>query len=162
MSKTLFLVRHAEAAADVRPDIYRPLTSTGIFDAARMSKQLADVLQHVSYIITSNAERTQQTTRIFCEQLGLENGIIHIEPSLYESALMYYLNAITAIPAKVEVAMLVAHNPTISYFAEYLSNYDLGGMPTCGVVGIRFDLSSWAEISKRSGEYFLYKTPVHL
>jgi phosphohistidine phosphatase len=85
MKKTLFLVRHAQASSSVSPDIFRPLTPSGMIDAARMSRHLADKLTGIELILTSNSERTRMTTQVFCEQLKLDEGMIQEEASLYES-----------------------------------------------------------------------------
>jgi phosphohistidine phosphatase len=159
MKKTLFLVRHAQASSSVSPDIFRPLTPSGMIDAARMSRHLADKLAGIELILTSNSERTRMTTQVFCEQLKLDEAIIQEEASLYESTPKYYLDAINAIPENITSAMLVGHNPSISYFAEYLTHEDIGSMPTCAVVGMTFENLTWAEVSKRTGDMFIYDSP---
>ncbi|WP_044173300.1 SixA phosphatase family protein [Flectobacillus major] len=159
MKKTLFLVRHAKASEAVSPDIVRPLTSSGMIDSARMGKHLSAKLQGIDLIITSNAERTQMTTRVFCEQLGLPESIVKVEASLYESSPKYYLDAVNTLPETVSTVMLVGHNPSISYFAEYLTHEDIGTMPTCGVVGMTFENLTWAEVSKRTATMTFYDSP---
>jgi phosphohistidine phosphatase len=54
--------------------------------------------------------------------------------------------------------LLVGHNPLITYFAESLCNEDFGNIPTCGIVGIHFELDGWAKISVDTGEldFFIY------
>ena len=48
MTKTLYLVRHAQASESVSPDLYRPLVPNGMIDAARMGKHLASKMQGVA------------------------------------------------------------------------------------------------------------------
>ena len=69
MTKTLYLVRHAQASDSVSPDLIRPLVANGMIDAARMGRHLASKMQGIDLILTSHSERTQMTAQVFCEQL---------------------------------------------------------------------------------------------
>ncbi|MES2519462.1 MAG: histidine phosphatase family protein [Bacteroidota bacterium] len=159
MTKTLYLVRHAEASQSVSPDISRPLVSNGMIDAARMGRHLATKMQGIDVILTSSAERTQMTAQVFCEQLGIDNKKVIVMESLYESSPKHYLDAVNGLSEDVDSVMIVGHNPSISYFAEYLTHEEIGSMPTCGVVGMTFDNLKWAEVSKKTGRMTFYDSP---
>ena len=159
MTKTLYLVRHAKASESVSPDLLRPLIPNGMIDAARMGKHLASKMQGIDLILTSNAERTQMTAQIFCEQLGIDNQKVTVLDSLYESSPKNYLEAIHELSEDLDSVMIVGHNPSISYFAEYLTHEEIGSMPTCGVIGMTFENLTWAEISKKSGHMIFYDSP---
>jgi phosphohistidine phosphatase len=159
MKKTLYLVRHAEASQSVSPDLVRPLVPNGMIDAARMGKHLSSRMQGIDLILTSHAERTQMTAQVFCEQLGIDNQIVKVEPMLYESSPKHYLDAINGLSEDYNDVMIVGHNPSISYFAEYLTHEEIGSMPTCGVVGMTFENLTWAEVSKKTGHMTFYDSP---
>lgn len=159
MTKTLYLVRHAQASDSVSPDLYRPLTPNGMIDATRMSRHLSARMQGIQQVITSHSERTQMTARIFIEQLGLPKEVMKTDELLYESATKNYLSAVNNIEEKYDSVMLVGHNPSISYFAEYLCHEEFGSMPTCAVIGMSFENLSWAEVSKRTGTRLFYDSP---
>lgn len=159
MIKTLYLVRHAKASESVSPDLIRPLTSSGMIDAARMGKNLSTKIQTIDLIITSSAERTQMTTQVLCEQLGIDETKVRVESSLYESSPKHYLDAVNALPESISVVMIVGHNPSISYFAEYLTHENIGSMPTCGVIAMTIEHLSWAEVGKRTGTLTFYDSP---
>lgn len=159
MTKTLYLVRHAEASQSVSPDLVRPLVPNGMIDAARMGRHLASKMQGIDLIVTSNAERTQMTAQVFCEQLGIENKVVRVEPALYESSPKHYLDVVNGLSEEVDSVMIVGHNPSISYFAEYLTHEEIGSMPTCGVVGMTFENLTWAEVSKKTGHMTFYDSP---
>lgn len=159
MTKTLYLVRHAEASQSVSPDLVRPLVPNGMIDAARMGKYLSSRMQGIDIILTSHAERTQMTAQVFCEQLGLDNQIVKVDSMLYESSPKHYLDAINGLSEDYNDVMIVGHNPSISYFAEYLTHEEIGSMPTCGVVGMTFENLTWAEVSKKTGHMTFYDSP---
>ena len=159
MTKTLYLVRHAKASDSVSPDLIRPLVASGMIDAARMGRHLASKMQGIDLILTSNSERTQMTAQVFCEQLGIDNQRIKVEEDLYESSPMHYLTALSEVSDSLNSVMIVGHNPSISYLAEYLTGEEIGSMPTCAVIGIAFDNLTWAKITKKSGKMTFYDSP---
>lgn len=159
MTKTLYLVRHSQASESVSPDLYRPLTSSGMIDAARMGKHLSSKMQGIDLIMTSSAERTQMTSKVFCEQLHIPVEQIVVNEALYESSPKHYLEAVNTLSENVKSVMIVGHNPSISYFAEYLTHEEIGSMPTTGVVGMTFENLTWAEVSKRTAHMIFYDSP---
>ena len=159
MTKTLYLVRHAQASDSVSPDLIRPLVANGMIDAARMGKHLANRMQGIDLILTSNAERTQMTAQVFCEQLKLDNQIVKVIEDLYESSPKHYLDALSEVSESMDSVMIVGHNPSISYLAEFLTGEEIGSMPTCAVVGITFENLTWAELTKKTGHITFYDSP---
>jgi len=159
MTKTLYLVRHAKASDFVSPDLIRPLIASGMIDATLMGRHLASKMQGIDLILTSNSERTQMTAQVFCEQLGIDNKIIKVKEDLYESSPMHYLTALSEVSKNIDSVMIVGHNPSISYLAEYLTGEEIGSMPTCAVVGMTFDNLTWTEITKKSGKITFYDSP---
>ena len=159
MTKTLYLVRHAKASESVSPDLLRPLVPNGMIDAARMGKHLASKMQGIDLILTSNAERTQMTAQVFCEQLGIDNHKVTVLESLYESSPKHYLEVVNGLSEDLDSVMIVGHNPSISYFAEFLTHEEIGSMPTCSVIGMTFEDLKWAGVSKKSGHMTFYDSP---
>lgn len=159
MTKTLYLVRHAQASDSVSPDLIRPLVANGMIDAARMGRHLASKMQGIDLILTSHSERTQMTAQVFCEQLGIDNQIVKIVEDLYESSPKHYMDALSKVSEALESVMIVGHNPSISYLAEYLTGEEIGSMPTCAVVGITFDNLNWIEVLKKTGHIIFYDSP---
>ncbi len=159
MTKTLYLVRHAQASDSVSPDLIRPLVANGMIDAARMGKHLASKMKGIDLILTSHAERTQMTAQVFCEQLGIDNQIVKTDEALYESSPKHYLEALNAVPETLDSVMIVGHNPSISYLAEYLTGEEIGSMPTSAVVGMTIEDLTWASLTKKSGRMTFYDSP---
>jgi phosphohistidine phosphatase len=52
--------------------------------------------------------------------------------------------------------MIVGHNPTITFLADYLTSAPLESMETGSAVVITFDDLSWEEISQNTGNFLGY------
>jgi len=159
MTKTLYLVRHAQASDSVSPDLIRPVVANGMIEAARMGRHLASKMQGIDLILTSHAERTQMTAQVFCEQLGIDNQIVKVIEDLYESSPNHYLVAVNTISDDIESVMIVGHNPSISYLAEYLTGEAIGSMPTSAVVGMTIENFTWKNLPKKCGQLTFYDSP---
>ena len=161
MKKILYLVRHAEASEPNSglSDKYRGLTSSGMIDTTRMGRHLTTLIPKIDQIVASDAERTRMTADIFLEQFHLEKKQLILDETLYEGSPRHYLGAINGLSEKLGAVMIVGHNPSISYLAEYLCKHEFGNIPTCGVVALQFDDLTWAEISKYSGAFLFYDSP---
>lgn len=157
----LHIIRHAKAdsSGSIPKDFYRPLTSQGMMDAARMGRNLAETGAKPDAIICSPAERTTRTAEIFADQLKFDSEkIIYIE-ELYDGRMQEYLKVVNEIDSKYKEVLLIGHNPNISYLAEYLTGSDIGDIPTSGMATIKFEKLKWSEIIKKSGELFSYSSP---
>jgi phosphohistidine phosphatase len=157
--KTLFLVRHAEATYGSVTDKQRSLSSGGMIDAARMGKHCSAKLAGVQYLIASPAERTLMTAQVLSEQIGFDFGKVHLAEDLYEGSPRNYLATVNTIPEGYDQVMMIGHNPSITYLAEYLSHAQIGDMPTCGIVAIQFSDLKWTEVSGRTGKLLFFNSP---
>jgi phosphohistidine phosphatase len=154
MMRQLFLIRHAQAESPsaATKDLDRELTSSGYIEAYRMSRWLHDSGAKPDLIIASIARRTMATAQVFAEQLGYPVDSIVFRDGLYDASLRNLFGAISSIPDTCAQVCIVAHNPTLSYLAEYLTSEEIGTIPTCGVVKIEFEDQTWAEVSGKSGK----------
>ncbi|MDQ1088140.1 histidine phosphatase family protein [Siphonobacter sp. SORGH_AS_1065] len=164
MTKTLYLVRHAEAEqpAGGAYDFQRSLTAQGLIDSTRMGRVMAEKQIVIQTLISSPAERTRMTAQVFAEQLGFTFEKTQFIQDLYEGAPRYYLAAINQITEDIDSAMLVGHNPSITYLSEYLCHEILGTVPTCSIIAISFENLTWAEVSNRTGKLLFYDSPEKL
>ncbi|MCS7018606.1 MAG: histidine phosphatase family protein [Cytophagales bacterium] len=158
--KTLYLVRHAEAAEDRYPfgrDFERPLTHQGIMKAVRVGKQLAQQGIIPQVILASSAERTRHTAELLAENLGLSQSDIQLNDELYNATPRVLLQVISQIDDAYEKVMLVGHNPAISYMAEWLTNsHDINRMANCGMAYLQLDLTNWAAAKQNCGKLVQY------
>lgn len=161
MIKSLVLVRHAQAEpySPVIKDEERELTATGVADASRMGKYLLSLHVVPNLIIASPAHRTSTTAQLLAEQLGYTLSDIQIEPTLYESSMRNLIGVVNQLSEKLSQVMIVSHNPNLTYLAEYLTQAEIGTLPTCGVVNIGFEDISWNQVSGNTGKLLWFEYP---
>ena len=97
------------------------------------------------------ALRTRQTAAYICEGIQFDEDKIDFKEEIYEASTGAMLRVINAIRDEHHSALIVAHNPSTSYIAEYLTDEILNNIPTCGVLKINFEIDSWKYVSKSTG-----------
>lgn len=160
MAKHLFLVRHAEAAspASRQDDKTRELTPAGVKESLHLGAWLAENNFSFDLIVSSSALRAEQTASIIAEGMKIENPKILLNDVLYDASVRQLLHHINNIEDAYSNVLLVAHNPAISYLAEYLTKADIGDMPPCSAAVIKFDIPSWKLVSENTGALEKYVT----
>lgn len=153
MPITLYIVRHAKAEerAMFMADHDRQLTSEGTMAAARMGRYLRGKAGNPDLIVSSTAPRAADTARVLAEQLGNDPALIQLNGALFDGGPKAYLAVVNALPGGVQSAMIVGHNPDVSYFAEFLTHQSIGSMSKGAVVAITFGDLTWADVSGRTG-----------
>lgn len=164
MQRTLYLVRHAKAEDRnyFEDDHERNLVPEGVIAAARMGSYLCLNDVQADVIITSIANRAKDTAKIVAEQLHFDSEKIVVNEHLFDGGPRSYLTAVNNLPDTCASAMIIGHNPDISYFAEFLTHQDVGSMSTAAVAAVTFDNLQWAEISNRTGHLAFYISPRQL
>ncbi len=154
MVKNLFLVRHAESAEAVAgiKDIERELTAKGYRDAPRLGRYLFDQSIHPDAILSSTAQRARATAELMAEQLKFETYKIEFSDELYNASVRTLLRMINEANNDWKSIILVAHNPAISYLAEYLTSSDIGNISPAGLVSLSFEVDDWNEVSEGTGK----------
>ncbi|MFD2934129.1 SixA phosphatase family protein [Spirosoma flavum] len=153
MPITLYIVRHAKAEerAIFMDDHDRQLTSDGIMAAARMGHHLRGKAILPDIIISSGAPRAKDTAKVIAEQIGYDPAQIQLEDALFDGGPKAYLAALNALPDTIQTAMIVGHNPDVSYLAEFLTHQSIGSMSKGEIVAVVFEDLTWAEVSGRTG-----------
>jgi phosphohistidine phosphatase len=146
--KTLMLVRHAKSSWKERglPDHERPLNKRGRRDVPIMGERLAQRGVEVDLIISSSAMRAVTTAEAMAEAFEYAWDEIVVDERLYEAYADEILEVIEEQDDWVDHLMLIGHNPGLTALANYLSSHDIENVPTCGVVGLRYDIKRWAEV----------------
>lgn len=153
MSITLYIVRHAKAEdrAMFMTDHDRQLTSDGIMAAARVGHYLREKAILPDVMISSTAPRAKDTAKVVAEQIGYNPTQIRLDELLFDGGPKAYLAALNALPDTTQTAMIVGHNPDVSYLAEFLTHQSIGSMSKGAVIAVTFDNLKWAEVSGRTG-----------
>ena len=159
MDFNLLLVRHAKSSwSNPRlTDFDRPLNKRGVSNAPLMGQRIREYGLHLDTIITSTAERAQETSKLIAKEITYDLEGIDLEPDLYHASRDVFINILSKQQNR-NIAM-VGHNPGIQDFSYWLSFEPTVNFPTCGVIHISFSLGSWTEISKNSGKVMRFEYP---
>ncbi|HEY0654549.1 MAG TPA: histidine phosphatase family protein [Chryseosolibacter sp.] len=161
MAKHLFLYRHAEAAQahSSDGDRDRELTAKGISQSNQIGTYLFANNFNVKHIFTSPALRAHQTAAITAEAMKFNTSDIVIEEELYTATTRTFFEFVSKLDSVLTSVMCVGHNPTITYLAEYFTKESIGDLVPAGLVIIKFDINTWAEISQGNGQLVKYILP---
>ena len=159
MNFNLLLVRHAKSSWSNTSlaDFDRPLNKRGVLNAPLMGQRIREYGLHLDAIITSTAERAQETSKLIAKEMAYEIEDIDLESDLYHASREVFINILSKQQNR-NIAM-VGHNPGIQDFSYWLSSEPTVNFPTCGVIHISFSLDNWTEISKNSGKAMRFEYP---
>ena len=158
MPKTLYLVRHAQAAWGNTPDFDRSLTPHGKAEAMRMGQRLAKRQIQPDALMSSTAQRALSTTQILADNLQHSNTI-HTESNLYLASAEHLLQHIQNFNDNWQSVMLIAHNPGMSVLCEQLTRNAMGGLPTAGIFCVDVAVDTWQAVCFGSGIQQFYDYP---
>lgn len=146
-------MRHAEARSKEarQDDKSRELTPAGVQTSRHAAAWLLEEKIEFDLLVTSSARRAQQTMELLGEGLGLDNPRVLVEDVLYEASVRHFLEYVNNLEDNFNKVLIVGHNPSISYLAEYLTKADIGDMTPGSIAVIRFDLASWKLVSENLG-----------
>ena len=162
--KQLIVIRHAKSswAHTALTDFERPLNERGERDAPLMGKRLKAYNIFPDAIIVSEAKRTRQTAKRIAGELNFDKEKIELQKRLYHCETEIFLNVIEKLSNDAATAFIIAHNPGITNFVNSLYElFRIDNMPTCGVVGVRFD-GAWKDFHHAEKEVFLFEYPKKL
>lgn len=157
--KTLYLIRHGKSswAFDLN-DHDRPLGKRGRKDVIKMGQHLLKNQTKPEVFISSTASRAFYTALHICDQLGFDEGNIRLDKKLYHAGALEILNTIKEAPSCNRLA-LFGHNPGFTNAANALANLDFNNVPTCGVVGINFNVKHWKDVEFGTGMLTFFYFP---
>lgn len=162
--KNLYLIRHAKAGwqeAQIA-DFDRPLTDVGIADAHAMGRELKMQGVVPDYVLSSPALRAITTARILTEELNFPVAKIVTDEKIYGGGAEYLVECIKQIDQKFNTVICVGHNPTLTWLFHLLCEGEKEGITTCGVVGIKFNMRNWEQLSSAEGTRTLFIHPEHV
>jgi phosphohistidine phosphatase len=159
--KTLTLVRHAKSSwkDGSLSDRERPLNKRGKRDAPVMGKRIVEAGIRPSLIISSPAVRAWTTAKIFAKALTYPVEFLQREDGLYLASLDNLLDAIATQDAGFNNLMLIAHNPGLTDFANYLVPGLTSNVPTTGVVSVELECDDWMLYDRPKTELVIYDYP---
>ena len=161
MPKTLFLMRHAVAASaeSRQDDKNRDLTQAGVKDSLHMGAWFVRQKARWDLMVSSSALRAEQTANLVAEGMKIEHPRVLVEDVLYDASVRQLLEYVNNIEDAYHSVLIVGHNPALSYLAEYLTKAHIGDMAPGSVAIIRFEFSSWKQVSENTGVLEKHMSP---
>jgi len=158
--KSIYLIRHAKSSW-IKPalsDFDRPLNDRGKNDIPTIAKELIKLDFNPELILCSPSKRTRETLKKLKNHLKLNDEKIKFIDSIYESSTQNLIALTNNLPSTVNSVALIAHNPAITQLSNYLTDYYIDNIPTCGVVKIDLNIDQWNEIIQGVGlqNFFIY------
>lgn len=162
--KKIYFIRHAKSSwkEPYLDDFNRPLNKRGKNDAPMMALRLQDNHIIPDLILSSPALRAKKTASKIAKVLGFDGDKIIYQNELYGGGFESYLQILRDIDNSYDSIFLVGHNPDITEVSERLGNIIIGNMPTCGIVGVDFEVDSFSEIKDKSGHVLFFDFPKSL
>ncbi|VGO19823.1 SixA phosphatase family protein [Pontiella sulfatireligans] len=147
--KPLYLVRHAKSDWHTGVDDFdRPLNKRGRRDAPEMGRRLKMRGVEPDIMVCSPAKRALETL----ELLNVPAQTLVYDETIYEASLSTLLEIVQSLDDGFDSAMLVGHNPGMSWLASQLSGVRIKNMPTCSIAAIRLDTHRWKAAGVCPGE----------
>ncbi len=159
--KILTLVRHAKSSwkDNTISDRERPLNKRGEHDAPMMGKRIVAAGIRPSLILSSPATRAWSTAKILAQEIGYPREFLQRENNLYLASLDNIIDVLIAQDAEFNSVMIVAHNPGLTMFANYLSPGLTDNLATAGVVSVGFEQEDWNLHAAPKTELLTYDYP---
>lgn len=159
--KTLYLIRHGKAVGRMegQPDLERVLIKRGENDALLTAQRLEESGAKPELILSSPAARALATARIVARHFKYTSKNIRTRRSIYEQPAGVLLNLVQALGGEYDQVFLVGHDPALTDLAGLLLPDFHRDLPTSSVVGIRFELQSWSDLSIGTGQLELFHFP---
>jgi phosphohistidine phosphatase len=159
--KKLYLIRHAKSSwkEPGLSDFDRSLNKRGKKDLPFMAKRLKMFQIKPDLILSSPALRAKTTAQGIAEIIGYGEENIVYENALYDSSYTNYRYLLDSLDEKYNEVFIIAHNPEITEVGERLSGAILTNIPTCAIVCIEFDTSSFKDITEESGKILFFDYP---
>jgi phosphohistidine phosphatase len=163
--KHLFVLRHAKSSWDEPglDDHDRPLAPRGWRAATALAEHLQASAIEPELVLCSSARRTRETLE------GIRAGGEHlIEPELYGATVEDVVSRLRGVPADVDSAMVIGHNPTMQALVLRLAGGPGAAVervrakyPTGGLATLTFD-SEWSELAPGSARLVGFVRPKEL
>ncbi len=159
--KKLLIVRHAKSdwGNEVIDDFYRPLNNRGHENAPEMARRLLKKGQVPEKLMSSPAVRAFTTAQYFAAVFNYDADEITLNKNIYEAAVPDLLKVINGFSEQHDFIALFGHNNGVSDLVSYLTDTNIGSLPTCSTIIIEFATDKWNEITSGTGKIIHHDYP---
>ena len=146
--KRLSILRHAKSSwKDVSADDHdRPLAGRGDRDVPVIAGQLANLAPPPDVVLCSTARRARDTAVAVLEAADCD-AEIRMQRRLYLASPATWRAALAELPAEVDHALLVGHNPGLEELLAELAG-EHQELPTAALARIELQVGSWPELAQ--------------
>ena len=145
VNRQIVLIRHSYAVPEShKGDFSRGLSSRGKNVATRLAKRLTEE-RIPQKVILSPAKRVQETFEILNTLANLSEDKVSTHEILYQGNVSDYETVVQNLDDEISVIWLIAHNPTITFWCQELSNKSSLNMRPCMAAVLSSQSASWAE-----------------
>ena len=161
MPRYLYLLRHAQSADKQvgQTDKDRELTPSGMKQSIRIAGFLLQQKTFPDIVFCSSAERAKSTAGFIVDALKLRADQLILIDQLYEASIRTLLQTVAQFEDNLHHVLCVAHNPGLSYFAEYLTKSEVGELVPAGMAIIQLNINSWQDVDGAEGVLINYIDP---
>ncbi|MEM9981336.1 MAG: histidine phosphatase family protein [Bacteroidota bacterium] len=150
-------MRHAEAESpNTFNDFGRVLTTKGMRQAALVGQMLQDKKIPIDLIAASTATRTQTTAQLVAERLQMPLEKVKAQQQLYNASVRALLAFVNEMDNSIDHLLIIAHNPGISYFADYLTKSDLPSFQPASIAILELETTTWLQLSENTCKLVSY------
>lgn len=128
-------------------DFDRPLNDRGLRDAPQMAKLLAARNVSPDLIVTSPAKRASTTALFFARAFHVPEEQVTKDPEIYDAMPLTILQVISRLPDSAGTVLMFGHNPAFTEVVNHFSEDYMSNLPTCGIVQINSQATTWAEFA---------------
>jgi phosphohistidine phosphatase len=159
MKRSLLIMRHGKSDWDTdnKSDFERPLAKRGQKAVKRIGQWLIQQKLTPDHIISSPANRAQQTAIGICRKLKLAESSITWESRIYGADMETLLDVLAACPAEKQRVMLIGHNPGLEMLLRYLAgetfetSHENNPMPTAALAFLDMP-DNWEGLDAGAGQ----------
>lgn len=151
---SLAVVRHAKSdwSQDL-PDDHRPLNLRGRRDAPALGRWLAEHFTPVDLVVCSTATRTRETLALAMP----EAKEVRYDERVYAASYADLMSVLDEVPAEVDRAVLVGHNPGLSDLVQVLTSEQVE-LKTSAVAVLAWT-GGWPDVWSRRASLVSHVTP---
>ena len=124
-----------------------------------MGKRLKKRGVSPNVIISSPACRSVQTATLIANEFDISPEAIIFKKSIYEAAISDLLDAIQAIDDSHQSALLVGHNPALTWVINQLAGDHIANTPTCSVATLQTFSPRWEDSSQGTADLLDFDYP---
>jgi phosphohistidine phosphatase len=159
--KQLLLIRHAKSDwnSPSLGDFDRPLNERGKRDAPEMAQRLLKKKIKIDAFVSSPARRAKKTAFIFAKEYKRDKDEIILIEDLYTLPAGIFYEVISKLDDHFNTVAIFSHNPSITDFANQLTDARIDNIPTCGIFAVKLNAKKWSDFQSGDKEFWFADYP---